>query len=107
MRSRWNPRPDPREEAGVAVHRFTPSRYYRAIGSHPPALHIADGDSVVTTTVDSGGGDATGRRVTDGGNPQTGPFHIEGAEPGDTLAVRFDVLRPNRATGYSAQVVAA
>jgi acetamidase/formamidase len=91
----------------AAVHRFVPTHYYRTIGSHPPALRVADGDTVVTTTVDSGGGDATGKRVTDGGNPQTGPFYVEGAEPGDTLAVRLDVLRPNRASGYSAQIVAA
>jgi amidase len=91
----------------LAVHHFIPTHYYRAIGAHPPVLRIADGDSVVTTTVDSGGGDATGRRVTDGGNPQTGPFYVEGIEPGDTLAVRLDVLRPNRDTGYSAQMVAA
>jgi hypothetical protein len=26
-------------------------------------------------------------------NPQTGPFYVEGAEPGDTLAIHFDRLR--------------
>ncbi|MEU2951839.1 acetamidase/formamidase family protein [Streptomyces xanthochromogenes] len=29
-------------------------------------------------------------------NPQTGPFHVEGAEPGDTLAVHFVSIRPAR-----------
>ncbi len=29
-------------------------------------------------------------------NPQTGPFHIEGAEPGDTLAVHFIEIEPAR-----------
>ncbi|GGS74953.1 acetamidase/formamidase family protein [Streptomyces cinerochromogenes] len=29
-------------------------------------------------------------------NPQTGPFHIEGAEPGDTLAVHFVSIEPAR-----------
>ncbi|HTW19182.1 MAG TPA: acetamidase/formamidase family protein [Mycobacteriales bacterium] len=29
-------------------------------------------------------------------NPQTGPFYIEGAEPGDTLAVHFVSIRPAR-----------
>jgi acetamidase/formamidase len=90
----------------VAVHHFVPTHYHRAIGAHPPVLRVADGDSVVTTTVDSGGGDASGSRITAGGNPQTGPFYVAGAEPGDTLSVRLDVLRPNRSTGYSAKMVA-
>jgi acetamidase/formamidase len=29
-------------------------------------------------------------------NPQTGPFFIEGAEPGDTIAVHFISMRPAR-----------
>src|SRR3954452_19363489 len=29
-------------------------------------------------------------------NPQTGPFFIEGAEPGDTLVVRIDNIEPTR-----------
>ncbi len=29
-------------------------------------------------------------------NPQTGPFHVEGAEPGDTLALHFVSLEPAR-----------
>jgi acetamidase/formamidase len=29
-------------------------------------------------------------------NPQTGPFYIEGAEPGDTLAVHFIAIEPSR-----------
>ncbi len=91
----------------MAVHRFVPTHYHRAMGAHPPVLRVADGDTVITTTVDSGGADATGQRITEGGNPQTGPFYVEGTEPGDALAVRLDVLRPNRATGYTAQIVSA
>jgi acetamidase/formamidase len=86
---------------------FTPSHYVNTIGSHPPVLTIRPGDSVVTTTVDAGGQDASGERVTPRGNPQTGPFFIEGAEPGDTLVVRFDRLTPNRPTGWSSTVLAA
>jgi len=29
-------------------------------------------------------------------NPQTGPFYVEGAEPGDTLAVHFVSIEPSR-----------
>ena len=34
-------------------------------------------------------------------NPQTGPFWIEGAEPGDTLAVHLVDLTPARSWGAS------
>jgi amidase len=29
-------------------------------------------------------------------NPQTGPIYVEGAEPGDTLAVRIEGIEPTR-----------
>jgi acetamidase/formamidase len=90
----------------MANHQFTPTHYHVTIGSHEPVLRIADGDTVITTTVDAGGHDASGESVTPGGNPQTGPFFIEGAEPGDTVAVRFDRLWPNRDRGYTGVVIA-
>jgi acetamidase/formamidase len=37
-------------------------------------------------------------------NPQTGPFWIEGAEPGDTLAVHFVSIEPREAWGVSTTV---
>jgi acetamidase/formamidase len=37
-------------------------------------------------------------------NPQTGPFHIEGAEPGDTLAVHFVSIEPAKDWGASTTV---
>jgi acetamidase/formamidase len=76
------------------------------MGTYPPVLTIGDGDTLVTTTVDAGGCDASGERVTPPGNPQTGPFFVEGAEPGDTLAVHLDRLAPNRPTGWSGVAVA-
>ena len=85
----------------MATHHFTPELYHTALGTYAPVLRIADGDTVVTTTVDAGGADATNMHVTPGGNPQTGPFYVEGAEPGDTLAVHFDRLWPNRTYGYT------
>ncbi len=91
----------------MAHHQFEPQLYHTAIGSHEPALHIADGDSVSTTTVDAGGHDASSESVTPGGNPQTGPFYIEGAEPDDSIAVTFDRLAPNRKIGYTSSRIAA
>ncbi len=37
-------------------------------------------------------------------NPQTGPFYVEGAEPGDTLAVHFVSIKPARDWGASTTV---
>jgi len=90
----------------MATHHFQPTRYHTAIGSHEPVLSIADGDTVVTTTVDAGGKDEKGKQATPGGNPQTGPFYVKGAEPGDTLVLHLDRLYPNRDMGYTATVVA-
>ncbi len=90
----------------MATHLFTPERYHTAIGPWEPALHIESGDTVITTTVDSGGMDKDRNQATPGGNPQTGPFSIEGAEPGDVLAVRFDKISPNRRWGRTSALVA-
>jgi acetamidase/formamidase len=37
-------------------------------------------------------------------NPQTGPFYVEGAEPGDTLAVHFLSIEPRGGRGFSTTV---
>jgi acetamidase/formamidase len=89
------------------AHRFQPTAYYTTYSfAHPPALHIRPGDRVATTTIDAAGFDASGKRVSPGGNPQTGPFYVEGAEPDDTLVVTIDKIAPNRATGYSGSLLA-
>jgi len=90
----------------LAIHRFSPTHYHITIGSHEPVLRIAPGDTVITATVDSGGIDASGAAVAEHGNPQTGPFFIEGAEPGDTLIVHLDRITPSRAIGSTSTVVA-
>ena len=59
-------------------------------------LTISPGDTVHTTTVDAGGTDEKGVRRVLGGNPETGPFFIETAEPGDTLVVHLVRLHLNR-----------
>jgi len=78
-------------------HEFKPTIFYREFSDAPsPVLRISPGDTVHTTTVDAGGADEQGVRRSLGGNPQTGPFYIEGAWPGDTLAVHFTRIRLNR-----------
>ena len=90
----------------MTTHRFVPTTSYTAIGTYPPVLHIASGDTVETTTIDARGHDQQRQRVAERGNPQTGPFFVEGAEPGDTLAVRFDMLKPNRRYGFTTNALA-
>lgn len=90
----------------MTVHDFEPTHFHVTIGSHEPVLRVESGDTIRTWTVDSGGYDRAGEQITEGDNPQTGPFSVEGAEPGDTLRIRFDSIRPNRARGVTGSVVA-
>jgi amidase len=90
----------------MATHHFQPKIYHTALGPYEPVLRIVDGDTVITTTVDNAGRDSSDRQATHGGNPQTGPFYVENADPGDTLAVHFDKLWPNRKIGRSSNNIA-
>ncbi len=89
------------------IHDFKPTEYHITLGPHEPALRISSGDSVSTTTVDSRGFDHLRQQVAPRGNPQTGPFFVAEAEPGDTLAVELDAIVPNREYGYCGASVAA
>lgn len=89
------------------THRFIPKQFYNTFsGAHPPVLRVKPGDRVVTRTIDAGGTDWEGKAVAAGPNPQTGPFYVEGAEPGDTLVVRIERLDVNRSTAFSASLLA-
>lgn len=76
---------------------FKPSTFHRKF-SHkiPPVLRIASGDTLVSETVDAGGFDKSGKRIAERGNPQTGPFYIEGAMPGDVLSITLTSISLNR-----------
>ena len=81
---------------------FEPTDFHRTFSaSTPPALRIWPGDIVRTKTVDAGGVDEKGKTRVLGGNPQTGPFYVEGAMPGDVIAVHLRRLRLNRPTAIS------
>ena len=89
------------------THQFTPTTFYTTYSfAHPPALRINPGDRVITKTIDAAGTDWNNKAVSPGGNPQTGPFYIEGAEPEDMLVVTIEKIEPNRATGYSGSLLA-
>jgi acetamidase/formamidase len=89
------------------THRFEPKEFYNTFSSaHKPVLRIKPGDHVVTFTIDARGIDSAGVQRGQGPNPETGPFYIEGAEPGDTLVVHLLRLETNCATGWSASLLA-
>jgi acetamidase/formamidase len=89
------------------THQLVPDRFYNTFSfAHPPALRIKPGDRVVTKTVDAGGVDWNGKSVATGPNPQTGPFYVEGAEPGDLLVVSIDRIALNRDDAYSSSLLA-
>jgi len=77
-------------------------------GGVPPAAHVAPGTRIVSWTEDCYDGAVTkpGQLPTKvqlpgHDNPQTGPFFVDGAEPGDTLAIRIEKLEPARDHGIS------
>jgi amidase len=76
---------------------FTPTSFYRQLSADTkPVLRIWPGDTVHTMSVDAGGQDEKGVKRVAGGNPLTGPFYVEGAMPGDVVAITIKRLRINR-----------
>ncbi len=74
-------------------------------GPSQPVLRVHPKDIIETNTVD-----ADGHAVEDAGlkpkgpNPLTGPFFIEGAEPGDTLAIKFLAIDVDGKQGWGSTV---
>jgi acetamidase/formamidase len=95
------------------VIEYTPTReqYAYTFGGAAPAMRIAPGTALRLWSDDAFGGVL--RSVDDLSsakvdlrfvNPQTGPFFVEGAEPGDTLAIHLVALEPARDWGASAAI---
>jgi len=83
---------------------FTPTVFYHSFsGDTLPVLKIVPGDTVYTESVDAMGIDKNGVRRTRSGNPLTGPFYVEGAEPGDVIAITLTKLSLNRSYANSAE----
>lgn len=74
--------------------------YYEFSRHNPPRLTVASGETIVVETEDAFSGqirtneDRRDKRTKPLGNPQTGPIHVDNAEPGDCLAVHIEEIRP-------------
>ena len=72
--------------------------YYEISRHNPPVLSIQPGETVSVETEDAFSGqvrketDRRDRQKLPYGNPQSGPIYVEGAEKGDTLAVRIEKI---------------
>ncbi len=87
----------------VVEFRPTPDQFAWTFGGVAPTHRITPGTALKLWTEDAFSGRL--QRTTDRPsqvldmtqvNPQTGPFHVEGAEPGDTLAIHIVDLTPAR-----------
>lgn len=85
----------------MARHVFEPTSFHNVIGTAAPVLSVSDGDTVVAATIDAWGFDRHGKQVASSPNPMTGPFFVNGAEPGDMLTVHIDRMTPSRDTGWT------
>jgi acetamidase/formamidase len=95
----------------VISYRPDPADFAWTFGGVPPVLKVATGDVLELWTEDAFGGKVRGpedhvSKVIEFPfvNPQTGPFYVEGAEPGDTLAIHFVSIEPSRDWGASCLV---
>ena len=89
----------------------SPEQYAFTFGGVPPLRRVAPGTALRLWSEDAFCGalrstaDRSGEKVTlPWVNPQTGPFYVEGAEPGDTLALHLVDLQPARTFGASAAI---
>jgi acetamidase/formamidase len=75
--------------------------YYEFSRHNEPRLRMQPGESVLIETEDAFSGqirtndDRRDKTKRPYGNPQTGPIWVEGAEPGDTLAVHILDIQPS------------
>jgi acetamidase/formamidase len=90
-------------QLAAAQSRQVAAQTYHNTFSHAHAVlaRIRPGESVQTKTIDASGRDDKGAIRGVRPNPLTGPFFIEGAEPGDAIAVHFSNVRMNRNWGFS------
>jgi len=88
-----------------------PDQFAWTFGGAAPTHHIKPGTALRLWTEDAYSGclqsaEEVTSEVIDPTrlNPQTGPFYVEGAEPGDTLALHLVDLTPARSWGVSSTI---
>jgi acetamidase/formamidase len=88
-----------RYQATISTVKYT-------FGPAQPVARVRPGQVVETNTLDAAGGayQKPGDTISmaKGFNPLTGPFFIEGAQPGDTIAVKFLELQVDGKQGWGA-----
>ncbi len=86
----------------VQARQVFADRYYNTFSHANPVLaRVKPGEFISTKTLDASGRDDKGTVRAQPPNPLTGPFYVEGAEPGDAVIVRFTKVRMNRNWGFS------
>ena len=84
------------------THRVTAKKFYNSFyHGHTVLQRLKPGDMVITRTIDASGRDENGAVVAESPNPLTGPFYIDGAVPGDAIAITFQKIRMNRNWGFT------
>src|ERR1700722_5891142 len=94
------------QTANVIKYHATINDVKYGYGPAAPAPHAKPGDIIETNTLDAFGnvlkkpGDT--QSLVKGDNPLTGPFYVDGAQPGDTLAVKILDLQVDGNQGVGA-----
>jgi amidase len=94
------------QTANVVKYHATINDVKYVYGPAAPVAHVKSGDIIETNTLDAFGnvlkkpGDKLS--MVKGDNPLTGPFYVDGAQPGDTLAVKILDLQVDGNQGVGA-----
>jgi acetamidase/formamidase len=98
-------------ELDVVSYRPDPSEFAWTFGGVDPVRKVQPGTVMELWSEDAFGGrvrtseDLVSRVIEfPFVNPQTGPFYVEGAEPGDTLVLHFVSIEPSRDWGASSTI---
>ena len=99
----------------MTPHRINPTIYQFTFGPNQPVATIVPGDRIIAETRDARGDDKNGAPIPEEmkqrqagttlcqSNPLVGPVYVEGAEPGNLLAVTIEKIQLNRDYAFSKQ----
>ena len=91
------------EKADLVAFAPKPEQFAWTFGGLPPVMHVKPGQVLKLWTEDAFAGHIRTKKDVPSKvlkypfvNPQTGPFYVEGAEVGDTLAIHLMDMQPAR-----------